>query len=227
MSIQLSNEFRQALLKEMIGHEQVAATPDTTTVSHLRVGWVDFITPNERGALDICLSNDAIGTSLTLFKDNSIAIVFNSEEFLTTNYMAAVTAHELGHFLSGHLGDPERQYLSLYDDEFKRTLAENDYDQHLHWSAKSIVDGGYLQKEFEADSIAVQFVGYQQLLALHFSEMTKANNLTMVLERFNRFKELKQRYEEAAFPAEGYSMAINLITTDGPEGRPIYVLGAV
>ena len=136
---------------------------------------------------DPCIVNDNEG--------NSYIVVPNVEEKILTNFYG-IMAHELGHYLSGHLGSKRFSYITenkdkqeFYLNRYKETNLETDYNNYHRAVYFGILKNGMLDIELEADLVAMKYCGIPCLVRTHMAT-TDTSNITTYMEKINRIKYL-------------------------------------
>jgi hypothetical protein len=211
-----SNEFLHALHEEMIGHEKqsLCASNGLGNATVFDVGMVSFTTPESSGELRIAVdaTDDECHSdySLVRFTDDEVKIIISKTAFTTDSFwvMQASIAHEIGHYVSMHLGKKEVSLPSLYQEELLKAYEDDDQNETIHFSVKAVIEGGYLEVEMEADIVACHLVGPKSVHFIHFTDVIKHDNLTVRLEKLNRLKKLHEMFKDQFTPTEGYSMEI-------------------
>lgn len=153
---------------------------------------------------------------LALFKDGKVVIVVSLEDLVSNKFLRTIIAHEVGHYIHKHLQSKDVSLPNLYKEENLKACLDGDQDTHDQISSKSIIDGGYLDREFEADTVAVKFVGVLSVIALHTQDVVSHTNPLSRLEKLNRvaqlYKQFMQGERDHIFPQPGWDLSILLNT---------------
>lgn len=220
-----SEEFRQQLVKELIACETknaLSAKGDEGALT-AHFGYVHYSTGEESGILNLEIGFKGPSNSLVKYKDGKISIIINNVDFVEKNFseIEAMIAHEVGHYLSGHLDNIDSAYLSMYEAESKSAIDNDDQAQHVYWASKSIADGGYIIREMQADTIAAHFVGIDRVFHMQMTDAFNHDNLTVAIEKLNRLKYLDDKFKGIVTPAAGYVMYIETINLNKAEDSSI------
>lgn len=148
-----------------------------------------------------------------------ILISLNSLIEWSDEFVDAVLAHELGHHLCGHLNSSGVSFIDLRkvsQARFYNLASQHQVPEHAHryyrryMSAvlSALLEGGVLDKEWEADIQALHYVSVASLVAVHSADLLKGSS-TVRLEKHNRIARLSKlvhskeplRYMELVFRA--------------------------
>ncbi|WP_396189401.1 hypothetical protein [Flavobacterium sp.] len=148
--------------------------------------------------------DDASEGLFVTFTDGSSAVALTEKCFINKTYirLIAIVAHEIGHFLTGQevLKD---NYLNIKKHKQKRLakLYHNSGEdikrlkQYYRSQLSSLLLGGVLTKEFEADIKALDYVPLDALTALHAEDLKHANPFVR-LEKINRINLLNEVFAD-------------------------------
>ena len=210
-----SQEFKAQLLKELIAFENnnIPTKENEESVSTVLAGYVHYRAGDDIGKVELEVGFNDVVSSLVKYKTGKTSIVINHNDFSNKIFsvLEAIIAHELGHYLSGHLDKDDHSYLSLYETESKTAIDIGDQEGHIYWSARCITEGGYIVREMQADMLAARFVGIGKIFHMQMSDAFEHDNLTVAIEKLNRLKYLNDCFKEDVTPANGYEMAIEFI----------------
>lgn len=210
-----SQEFKAQLLKELIAFENnnIPTKENEESVSTVLAGYVHYRAGDDIGKVELEVGFNDVVSSLVKYKTGKTSIVINHNDFSNKIFsvLEAIIAHELGHYLSGHLDKNDHSYLSLYETESKETFDAADQAGHIYWSARSIAEGGYLIREMQADAFAIHFVGIDRVFHMQMTDAFDHDNLTVSIEKMNRLKHLNGQFKGMETPTDGYQMAIEFI----------------
>lgn len=189
---QLTDEYKSLLISEFVRIENTEGPLDVKSVRHSTPYLhAEYETPDTKGCIPIVITPDDIGSEMMLIKSvgESVLIVVNSDYFvehgITVDFYACV-AHEIGHYLSGHLNKVEWSLPNLYKKENLRLCEAGAQEEHCRLSVKAILEGGYLEKEFEADLVAAKFLGIANVVTMQISSAGRVNNPIVALDKINR-----------------------------------------
>lgn len=142
---------------------------------------------------------------LCLFENGERAIVMDRDYFVNNELdrIKAVLAHEVGHFLSNHHKNNcygrqlhvKMSRLERLSYEASRSDESSDLRRYFRAMMFSLVRGGCLTREMEADIVATLYVSVDSLIAVHSEDLTHSNPAA-VLEKMNRLKWLNDLRKE-------------------------------
>lgn len=203
------------IIKLLTKEENDNYTDDVNTASYYDIGVVMFKYNGKEENIILSISNDVFYSnySMVLFAVGDIRVIIHEKE-LSTMYSVFIgrIAHEIGHYLAGHnqteyarnfptafklYGLPKRQRSSWVDinkEKQQRIAKTFKQDTYIRTTACSLLRGGVLDIELEADIKAVELIGIESILLAHATDLNY-NNITTILEKTNRVKRLKDMYE--------------------------------
>ena len=134
--------------------------------------------------------------SFSQFKDGTFGIVFSKSLFVKTplNRLMAIIAHEVGHYLCDHLTKPSYgtqlnidydRLVKLATKAGKKNCTKADTRDYLRAVMFSLLRGGMVLREMEADRYASFFVSVESLIAIHSEDLSHKNPFCS-LEKRNR-----------------------------------------
>lgn len=175
-------------------------------------GYVEYTT-RDGSVKDLALqlidvSSDKACAIRTVDNDYAVLVSFNSPD---PKELLATLAHEIGHIEAGHLNlkcdselgfnlvdlklDKQKLFLNKAmtgsDEEFEKN--ENNYNTALFML---LVRGGCLQKELEADLVALDYCDSHDLVKLHLNK-TRHTNYSVRVEAMNRIVKILQEPSRA------------------------------
>jgi hypothetical protein len=192
----LSKALQDQIALEGIQAEHAVFQSETNNDSSVKywekpLGFVEFIHLGEKHILDIYLSSDDdFGTSLVKTTGDKIFIVFNPSDFKNTNYSLAMMAHEIGHYKNKHLDLDLASSVSLYKEEIQKATDNEDQQTVNALVQKALLEGAYLEKEFEADVSAIEIAGFESVICMQLETMLSMTNFVTIMEKQNRIKKL-------------------------------------
>lgn len=207
---QMSDDVKESLISEFMRIESKSACLDIESLKHSsKLINVEYETPETKGSLPVVVTPDDIGGEMILVKtsDGAVFIAVSNDYFIEKGFTVefyTCVAHELGHYLSGHLDRVELSVPNLYKEENLKLCEAGDQEEHVRLSVKAVLEGGYLEKELEADLVAVKFVGMANVVAMQISSAGNADNPLVALDKFNRCVALSKLDCNGA----GYSISI-------------------
>lgn len=162
-------------------------------------GYIEYESLNgETKYVPITSSSTADTAYAASFKDGSIGIVLSERELQGPD-LFAILAHEVGHIEAGHPGSgrsnlldiKQKRQQEILDNLYK--LSDVDYDRAVHsyyrMNLFSLLRGGVMVLELEADLIALNYCPASLLLQCHRDKLT-STNLSVRLEISNRFNRI-------------------------------------
>lgn len=132
--------FKDALIAELIRQEGTNRNPkdNPKSISVLDIGRVNFTTPKTSGSIRLSVTYGEVYSpySLCRFKDGETKIVYSYDDpedsplsslmdMLDSNNSDlefAAIAHEVGHYLAGHLERAEVSFPDIYRDEITKNI---------------------------------------------------------------------------------------------------------
>lgn len=211
------DEFKAKLIDVLITMEENYKVNDPKTLNAIDIGVVEYYTPEASGSIDLQITADDTSLygpcSTVKYTDGNVKIVFKRDYFINSSNAAleAALAHELGHVVSGHFNKQIEGIPTLYRDEILELWNTGDRSAYIALTVKSIVDGGYLPHELEADVVGAKFAGLDSIITLHAKDMIGHGNATVMLEKLNRMRKLKSMFTDQDTPIPGYLFQINLL----------------
>jgi len=190
----LSKALQDQITSEGIQAENAIFQSETNNNSSVKfyktpLGFVEFIHLGEKHTLDFYLSSDDnFGTSLVKTTGDEVFIVFNPSDFKNTNYLLATMAHEIGHYKNKHLDLVSS--VSLYKEEIQKATDDEDQQTVNLLIQKALLEGAYLEKEFEADVSAIEIAGFESVICMQLETMLSMTNFVTIMEKQNRIKKL-------------------------------------
>lgn len=204
----LSEELKSLLIKEGVAHEGAVINEDSKNdkrneaLLSVPFAEVHFTMDGVKNVLPIVVDFSGHHRFVMMIKDvkGEIFIVYPQGELSKGRDLTATIAHELGHYRCGHLSNPDHgtSFPNLYRDELFKAHHDGDQDQLTYWSVKAVIDGGYLTKELEADTVAVKAIGLERVIAMHVETTLDMTNFVTIIEKHNRIKQLNQLYHETS-----------------------------
>lgn len=139
------------------------------------------------------------------FVDGDIAVVISQQYFVNadTTRLMAVIAHEVGHYILGHHKDSSYGRQLNVRTERLETLSrkagqedasQKDHDCYVRAAMFSLLRGGCLVRETEADTAASIYVPVNDLILVHSEDLDHPNPAA-VLEKKNRLVWLNKTKE--------------------------------
>lgn len=189
--------------QELLAAESCAAPGslrNTMHVAHL----VYEESYGETKRLPVRIDKDSLWLpSMVNTTDGDTFVLISEKDFFgwDMNYLFAVLAHELGHFISGHLGSGQKEsWLDKRVDAQKRTLvlaeqysklgnADRYYRRYSASCFSALLDGAVLDLELEADLVALRYVPVSDLISIHARDLLAVNHAVR-LEKHNRIARL-------------------------------------
>lgn len=185
-----------------------------TKIDPIKIGKLRVKTPERKFTIDLgsvtgrhIIPEAAIVTGFGLKRT---MICFESS-FLTSirenenhHVLRGVCAHEVGHYLSGHLTKTGRgkSYLNVNREDQKFLFAEHtrlstrsSYQTYKRCVFLSLLKGGCDDRELEADIQALNFVSITDMIMTHMSGILTASVFSRI-ETSNRIKWLMKHLEE-------------------------------
>lgn len=151
---------------------------------------------------------------LARFTDGNVGVIVSLEDFVNNKFLTATIAHEVGHYIHQHFQCEDVSLPNLYKENNLIAYLDGDQDTHDRITSKSIIDGGYLDRELEADVIAVKFVGVLSVIALHTQDAVSHFNPLSRLEKLNRVAQLYKLFvcgeNDYILPQPGWELSISL-----------------
>ena len=197
--------------RENVRKENISFTP---------VGLVNVKTPTENIKINIAIlynKKQLEYAALVKTTDNEIFILIDLDflsdmlynESTGEDYLKAVIAHEVGHFLSGHLTSKKgpdfltgkiKKQKELLDLAERATTAEEYeplYVEYMSLTLQLLLKGSVFKKELEADIHALNFVKATSLIALHSVTLDSTNFFTKLekMNRINKINSLDKKYK--------------------------------
>ena len=210
----------------------VDQTEEATTITHSKFPLlkIKVTTPETTLTLDAYLSGQQsnFSTSVVKTKKGDLFIVLDSaavQMYLAddmSEVFRALVSHEIGHVLSGHFDeDSDKSWVTvnkadqvfLYD-RYQENPTFNNKMAYARSVFFSLMRGGVLDKEIEADMVALSFCTVESLITLHGFDLEKMDNPFTVLEKKNRIVELLRHWKETAIDRSGYTLEISAVKLD-------------
>lgn len=206
----------KTLFREFIRSEQAPRPPVSESVQLQervkKVGVVvftDINTGSER-EIDLCLDyNNTDSGYIDVDKNGKVYICFSKIYFATTglNRIIATIAHEIGHYLSGHL-EKDHSANFVFDNQnvghnrqtkierFLSSIEENETNEkYIKLFYRSVFSalllGSCKEDEVQADLIAIQYVPVDDLILTH-TEGLSHHNPFVRMEKQNRINMLSR-----------------------------------
>lgn len=199
--------FYRELIKELIRNDNWNKDDETHDADVHHVGNVHFDLPpfakGEPSNIPFYLEvGGKVGCAyLCLFENGERAIVMDRDYFVNTNYdrIKAVIAHEIGHLICQHYKHPSYgRQLNVRTDKLERLsykASQSDHSKdtmnYMRAVMFSLIRGGCVTREVEADMAATLYTSVDSLIAVHSEDLTHPNP-TAVLEKTNRLKWLNE-----------------------------------
>lgn len=154
------------------------------------------------------VSNTSNDATCILTKDGDILITLTERNFKQLmddehyHNILGVIAHEVGHILAGHFDtNTDLKHLSINHEKqnnfFIKANDNNKYESlYLNSIASSLIKGGVLVKELEADIIACELVGINIVLLGHALSFETSPTVVTKTEKTNRISELLRLYKD-------------------------------
>ena len=207
-----------------------------TTISMNKIGEVVITTPSESTVYKLVITDYETNGMAVRTTDNDLIICFGKKAMDAFhnnhngfNTLKSIVAHEAGHIINGDLNQesPVIDYLNV-DYNTQKTLfrvaAETSdpkaYTRYLRSTVSSMLRGGCLTQELNADLSALRFILLEDLTHIHTLDLRKLNgdNPYIALEKANRINQhnayAKEHFKTAESMKqykEGYQLDIYLI----------------
>lgn len=191
--------FYRSLLSEFMLIEHNAV--DTENFTNIKdVGYVEYETYDRKpGKLPFCIDfmAEGYGAWLILTNDDMPVIVMSVKTFKESSLqrLMASIAHELGHYLCGHLDnfDPGRQLdirterlITLSDLAAADGAGDKELVAYYRACLFSLLRGGILVTEKEADTVAALYAPVDSLILTHAEDLVDHKNPFVWYEKRNR-----------------------------------------
>lgn len=145
-------------------------------------------------SIKICLDDRVVDAIIVKNTEGVFSIIINPDLLNNLESLFGAVAHEVGHYLSGHLNSTRSNGISsnlrkqeLYKGRFYETKEDKDADRYLRATYFGLFKGGVFNKELEADMKALEYVSTQTLIHMHLY-FSKNENHILKLERMNRIQ---------------------------------------
>ncbi len=193
---------RQLVKKLMKGELQ--AKNDNRDINRYTnpIAKIDLYENNKRIlSVDMCICLDdkftTKDTCAVKYKDGSIAVLVSVDNYpdligkgKANNLFVSIIAHEIGHILCGHLNDSRQSLVDINKQKQLRLLNNKAY---LRSVVFSVLKGGCLDMELEADLEALKIVPLHDLISVHAQAAFYHENDLVRIEKQNRIARLKQQ----------------------------------
>ena len=228
MFSKFSDDLRSMLIDELSDVDGSRVNvPDDPTADILTIGVVKWVLSDVPGELplmvisgDYAKNRNLTGGSLVKFTDGQVAICVSMELLLKDVDLIAIFAHEIGHHLQNHLNLKQLDVPNKYVKQNRKAIRANNQTDHVYWGTRAIVEGGYLVREYEADEIAVRFVGVNRLIAMHTLDTLQHPNMLVVIEKMNRMKAIIDKYGDDFHGNPGFTIEA-IIYKKEPENEQV------
>ena len=228
MFSRFSNNLRSILIDELSETDESRVNvPDNQIANILTVGVVKWVFSEVPGELPlVVISGDYAKNrrltegSLVKFTDGQVAICCSMELLFKNVDLIAIFAHEIGHYLQNHLNAKQGDIPNKYIKQNRKAIRANNQTDHVYWGTRAIVEGGYLVREYEADEIAVRFVGVNRLIALHTLDALQHPNALVAIEKMNRMKAIIDKYGDDFHGNPGFTIEAIIYKKD-PENEQV------
>lgn len=168
-----------------------------STLSYVPAGYVEYEDSAVLKTIPLVItSKDYKGSSSLVRTDSDeLLIAVTYYDFIQddSRIFYAVIAHELGHLLSGHMEDKKNKIHTTVNKDkvaylYNKALNNDKYNnRYLRAVVSSILKGGMLELELEADIKASEYVPPSHLALIH-SECTLEKSKLAIKEKENRVK---------------------------------------
>ena len=195
----MSLTFYRSLLNEFMSKELNPGDAENFT-DIKDVGYVEYETYDGKSEqLPFCIDFGARGCGawLALSNDDTTVIGMTVKTFKESSLhrVKATIAHELGHYLSGHLDnfDPGRQLdirterlITLSNLAAADETGDKELVNYYRASLFSLLRGGVLVTEKEADTVAALYTPVDSLILIHAEDLIDHKNPFIWYEKRNR-----------------------------------------
>lgn len=194
------SEYR-TLFKLFLNEEKKARSQQPATFTPAVVGSVSFETIDgiKELPLVIDLENNIKEPHLIITTEDEIYIIASEDDFVTLSdsVLVAICAHEIGHYICGHIFDNRPSFLTKNTRKQSyyyrlRETGEDCYMLYMRSVFFGLLRGGVLDREIEADIIASMYVSIGQLVLIH-SKYLNVNNKVVIAEKINRINLLNTK----------------------------------
>lgn len=168
-----------------------------------RIGTVKWNSPKTNGQIPLWLGIPSVcdktghsqSTAAVRFTDETFAIIVTTEDFKHSFNLIPTIAHEVGHFIKGHLYQEGGDFVNLYKDKLKKHADSGEQEELNKLTSAAVIDGGCLERELEADMEAIKFVGIPSVILIHLEGARNHINPLARMEKLNRIKHLYDKLE--------------------------------
>lgn len=224
--MQFNLKFMREFFKFFRTTEGDARVDDSLNMSTREVGEINVITPTDKYTFVLAITNDG-HTNNTAYMvktvDGNFIVVLHIDYFIKQVYsdnmngLYAVVAHEIGHYLAGHFEqeadafvDVKREVQQFFFNRYKEDTTLANEISYMRSVFFSLLKGGVVVRELEADLTALRFVPVADLVHVHSQDFNNPKNVFTVVEKVNRIKRLNQYVEDHDIEREGYHLFIQL-----------------